>query len=360
MKILVDDEATERLIDFFADEDKSRCVIVPSLNSGFLSKPDNGNFSVYPNEETNINLKTGCRRIKILTDLFNNVDWKLLEKIVSMENVEIRHHKGLDLNLYIYPRESYCLTLVKEYNNVIGVHEDEFVLFESTIDDYNSHRMIWMFNDLWDEAENITQEKLNLFIKFCNQEQKTLYFNENDLAETYFLFSILDTAYDTLGTSFMDGVFCSRIYIKDKFAAFPYIMGIDIPKDAKYFVHCVFHKDSQEFNIYRALVVDSSYSIKFDDNLWRRAKDLYDQEKFLVIVPNYLDASDLDYYTSLILKFDLPCSSAKTNKYFMVSEAFCWKKKKREIESFLTEKYRTSQKFRTKLSKTNFIKWTEI
>ena len=129
MNICVDCDASSRLAKFFAKDDEERWICIPSLNLGTLSTPGNEDTPVHPDYSTRMTLSVGAGKLRILTDISNNVDWKLLRQLISTKNVDVRHCRCVDMSLFLLPQRRYGMTLVKEYNDSysVGYFEDERV-----------------------------------------------------------------------------------------------------------------------------------------------------------------------------------------------------------------------------------------
>lgn len=352
MNICIDSEATSRLAKFFKNDAEERWICLPSLNLGTLSLPTNED-SPYTEE---ISLTIGDGKLQILTDITNNINWKLLQKLVSTKNVVIRHCRCIDMTLFLLPQKKYSITLVKQYNDnySFGFFEDEIVLFEcNAFDSKDCNRLFHMFNERWDWAETITVQKLEMFM---NLTRKAPYFSliEDDIpAKTYLLHSCKEDR------ACFHGVFCSRIkgdfslLQEDETVSFPYIMGLDIPKETKYIIHCELNAKSKKIDIIWIYAIDVSNQLDFDDFLWEYTNGK--NGEFVLIRPNYID-DDLEEYTTRDFHFDLPSPKMATRKIFMLSEIHCSRRKLNNIEKKLNTKMKIEKEFKESVLHKSFVK----
>jgi len=340
MNICVDDDACSRLAKFFTKDDEERWICIPSLNLGTLSTPGNENTHVHPDYSAGMTLSVGAGKLRILTDISNNVDWKLLRQLISTKNVEVRHCRCVDMSLFLLPQRRYGMTLVKKYNDSysVGYFEDEIVLFESDAFDGEKHnRLFSMFIELWDWAETITVQKLEMFLALAQKSPNFSLSGDEVPAGTYLLLSSKadDACYH--------GVFCSRLKYAEDIVSFPYMMGLDIPKDAKYIVHCDWIAESKRLFVNWIYAVDASNPIDFDNFLWKHV-DGKDGE-FVVIRPNYID-DDSSIYPTRAFHFELSSPKMAARKVFMLAEVKCRKRDEKRLETILNRKFKMENGFR--------------
>ncbi len=344
MNICVDCDASSRLAKFFAKDDEERWICIPSLNLGTLSTPGNEDTPVHPDYSAGMTLSVGSGKLRILTDISNNVDWKILRQLVATKNIEVRHCRCIDMNLFLLPQKQYGMVLVKEYSGGYwkGYFEDEIVLFESdAYDEQKSSRLFSMFVELWEWAETITLQKLEMFLTLA-QKFPNFSLSEDEVpAGTYLLLS------SKADEACYHGVFCSRL--KDELSSleetvsFPYIMGLDIPKDAKYIVHCDWIAESKRLVVNWIYAVDTSSQLDFDDFLWEHVDGK--NGEFVVVRPNYID-DDVSIYPTRTFHFESPFPKMGARKIFMLSEVRCRKRDEKRLETLLNRKFKMENGFK--------------
>ena len=353
MNICVDCDASSRLAKFFAKDDEERWICIPSLNLGTLSTPGKENTPVHPDYSAGMTLSVGAGKLRILTDISNNVDWKLLRQLISTKNVEVRHCRCVDMSLFLLPQRRYGMTLVKKYNDSysVGYFEDEIVLFESDAFDGEKHnRLFSMFVELWDWAETITVQKLEMFLALAQKSPNFSLSGDEVPAGTYLILS------SKADEACYHGVFCSRL--KDELSSleetvsFPYIMGLDIPKDAKYIVHCDWIAESKRLVVNWIYAVDTSSQLDFDDFLWEHVDGK--NGEFVVVRPNYID-DDVSIYPTRVFHFELPSLEIAARKVFILSEVKCRKRDAKRLETLLNRKLKIESGLREKLFQKSFI-----
>lgn len=343
MNICVDDDACSRLAKFFTKDDEERWICIPSLNLGTLSTPGNENTPLHPDYVAGMTLSVGAGKLRILTDISNNVDWKLLRQLISTKNVEVRHCRCVDMSLFLLPQRRYGMTLVKTHNDSYsaGCFEDEIVLFESdAFDSKKLNRLFSMFVDLWEWSETITKQKLEMFMTLT-QEFPSFSISEDKIPTgTYLLLS------SKADEACYHGVFCSRIKYAEDIVSFPYMMGLDIPKNAKYIVHCDWIAESKRLSVNWIYAVDASNPLDFDNFLWKHV-DGKDGE-FVVIRPNYID-DDSSIYPTRTFHFESPSPKMGARKIFMLSEVRCRKRDEKRLETLLNRKFKMKNGFKENL-----------
>ena len=343
MNICVDCDASSRLAKFFAKDDEERWICIPSLNLGTLSTPGNEDTPVHPDYSAGMTLSVGSGKLRILTDISNNVDWKILRQLVATKNIEVRHCRCIDMNLFLLPQKQYGMVLVKEYSGGYwkGYFEDEIVLFESdAFDGKKLNRLFSMFVDLWEWSETITKQKLEMFMTLT-QEFPSFSISEDKIPTgTYLLLS------SKADEACYHGVFCSRIKYAEDIVSFPYMMGLDIPKNAKYTIHCDWIAESKRLSINWIYAVDASNPLDFDNFLWKHV-DGKDGE-FVVIRPNYID-DDSSIYPTRTFHFESPSPKMGARKIFMLSEVRCRKRDEKRLETLLNRKFKMENGFKEKL-----------
>lgn len=343
MNICVDCDANSRLAKFFAKDDEERWICIPSLNLGTLSTPGNEDTPVHPDYSTRMTLSVGAGKLRILTDISNNVDWKLLRQLISTKNVEVRHCRCVDMSLFLLPQRRYGMTLVKTHNDSysVGCFEDEIVLFESdAFDGKKLNRLFSMFVDLWEWSETITKQKLEMFMTLT-QEFPSFSISEDKIPTgTYLLLS------SKADEACYHGVFCSRIKYAEDIVSFPYMMGLDIPKNAKYIVHCDWIAESKRLSVNWIYAVDASNPLDFDNFLWMH---VYGKDgEFVVIRPNYID-DDSSIYPTRTFHFESPSPKMGARKIFMLSEVRCRKRDEKRLETLLNRKFKMENGFKENL-----------
>lgn len=354
MNICINSEATNRLAKFFKNDAMDRWICFPSLNRRSLSLPTND----YSFDTEEMSLTVGDGKLRILTDITNKVEWELLQKLVSTKNAEIRHCKYIDMTLFLLPQKDYSITLVKEYNEnfSIGYDEDEIVLFESdAFDSINRYRLFHMFEELWDWSETITVQKLEMFMNLVRKAPYFSLIEDSIPAGTYLLLSSKEEI------SSFHGVFCSRIkgnfsfLQEDKTVSFPYIMGLDIPKETKYIIHCELYEydEIEVISIKRIYAVDASSPLDFDDFLWKHVEAK--KGEFAMIKSNYLD-KDYKIYPTRDFHFDLPSPEMAARKMFMLSKVNCSHRKLKKLEKKLNTKMKVEKEFKESVLHKSFIK----
>ena len=344
MNICVDDDACSRLAKFFTKDDEERWICIPSLNLGTLSTPGKENTPVHPDYSAGMTLSVGAGKLRILTDISNNVDWKLLRQLISTKNVEVRHCRCVDMSLFLLPQRRYGMTLVKKYNDSysVGYFEDEIVLFESDAFDGEKHnRLFSMFVELWDWAETITVQKLEMFLALAQESPNFSLSGDEVPAGTYLILS------SKADEACYHGVFCSRLKYElsslEETVSFPYMMGLDIPKNAKYIIHCDWIAESKRFSINWIYAVNTTNSLDFDNFLWKHVDGK--EGEFVVIRPNYID-DDSSIYPTRTYHFELPSPKMAAQKILMLHEVNCRKRDEKRLELLLNRKFKMENGFK--------------
>ena len=251
------------------------------------------------------------------------------------------------MSLFLLPQRRYGMTLVKEYNDSysVGYFEDEIVLFESdAFDGKKLNRLFSMFVDLWEWSETITKQKLEMFMTLT-QEFPSFSISEDKIPTgTYLLLS------SKADEACYHGVFCSRLKYElsslEETVSFPYMMGLDIPKNAKYIIHCDWIAESKRLSVNWIYAVDASNPLDFDNFLWMHV-DGKDGE-FVVIRPNYID-DDSSIYPTRTFHFESPSPKMGARKIFMLSEVRCRKRDEKRLETLLNRKFKMENGFKENL-----------
>jgi hypothetical protein len=129
-------------------------------------------------------------------------------------------------------------------------------------------------------------------------------------------------------------------------------MGLDIPKDAKYIVHCDWIAESKRLVVNWIYAVDTSSQLDFDDFLWEHVDGK--NGEFVVVRPNYID-DDVSIYPTRVFHFELPSPEIAARKVFILSEVKCRKRDAKRLETLLNRKLKIESGLRENLFQKSFI-----
>lgn len=365
MKLCINQETTERLNKFFTAKNEDRCISLTNLQLGTLTLPADEDAGGTPTSEE-IALVVGEGRVRILTDISNHVDWEILQQLVSMRNVEIRHYRYLEINLFLIPKQFYSLTLVRnEYD--CGYRDEDLISFESKTNDNKNKSLFERFENLWSYAERINEDKLKIFLRL-RENPFYFHFNEKAIPSGTYLLITPKNSMECICYGY--GVFCTPLeYYAPKVSQWKKtniscIAGLDIPSDAKYIILCDLNHNHKHFYIKNVFKIDDANSFFFDEIPWEHTPN-----QFMLLSSNtphddIFEDCGFEFYPIRMQKFDKTSSGKKNTlslnndlkKCFMLSNAKIKKRDKNILAQLLDNQYITNKVFRKNVLRKNFFK----
>jgi hypothetical protein len=362
MKLCIDQETTRRLNKFFTAKNEDRCISLTNLKLGSLTLPAHEGCSGGAPTSKEIALIVGGGRVRILTDISNHVEWDIFQQLISMKNVEIRHYRYLEINLFLIPKQSYSLTLVRDHYGC-GYFDDELISFESKSNDKKNKSLFERFEKLWSDAERINEDKLRVFIRLAENPFYFLFKEKPIPSGTYLLITPKDSL-ESLCDGY--GVFNTPLEYQWEKTNFSCIAGLDIPSDAKYIIFCKLYHNHKHFFIRNIFKIDVANSSFFDEIPWELPSNQF--MLFLSNAPSNddFDDNDFEFYPIRMLKFEKPSSDEKNTpsfnndltKCFMLSNARCKRRDKNKLAQLLDNQYKTNEEFRQKVLEKSLFKIT--
>lgn len=348
------------LHDFWESFDGERLVALPSFNDNVPGLFDNYRPFIEDEDDDDPDdpdslemsrIQEGTK-IRILTDALNKPDWRTLWDFSQYFDIEIRHIQNLDMFLCVHPGEKRAFSIVSPMHcdGSYDDFEDNSIATETT--DYKPFQRL--FDELWDNAEPITSEKIEHFNELRNDDREDS--DKELLQHTYFLFpegkkndyelqeernknAISRSAFSGEIESGGIGSYCLA-----------YIMGIKIPKDAEQIVICHIDEETNRIKHDQTFRVFGNNPIRETDE----TLDYYYPERGFSIVQGWgNDSSAVDTYPR-------PKRYYSKNIYMAMQVFdFDFDEYAKKIEKALNKKFQTDTSFAASLKETCFIKWSE-
>lgn len=348
------------LHDFWESGNGERLVALPSMNNNvpglfddyrpFIEDEDDDDPDDPDSLETS-RIEEGTK-IRFLTDVLNKPDWRTLWDFSQYFDIEIRHIQNLDMFLCVHlgEKRSFSIMCPKHCDGSYNDFEDNSIAMETT--DYKPFQRL--FDELWDNAEPITSEKIEHFNELRNDNREDS--DKELLQHTYFLFpegkkndyelqeernknAISRSAFSGEIESGGIGSYCLA-----------YIMGIKIPKDAEQIVICHIDEETNRIKHDQTFRVFGNNPIRETDE----TLDYYYPERGFSIVQGWgNDSSAVDSYPR-------PKRYYSKNIYMAMQVFdFDFDEYTKKIEKALNKKFQTDTSFAASLKETCFIKWSE-
>lgn len=289
----------------------------------------------------------------ILTDVLNMPDWRTLWDFSQYFDIEIRHIQNLDMFLFVNLGEKRAFSIVGpthcdgSYNDF----EDHSIATETT--DYKPFQRL--FNELWDNAEPITSEKIEHFNELRNDDKEDS--DKELLQHTYFLFpegkkDDYEMQEERDENAIFRSAFCGEIELSDSgIYNLAYIVGIKIPRDAEQIIIC--HIDAQT----KRIKYDQTFLVFGNDPIREIDETLesyYPARGFSIVQGRDENSSVVDTYPRTKHYY--------SKNIYMAMEVvnFLFDKYTKKIENALSKKFQTDATFANSLKETCFVKWSEV
>ena len=349
------------LHDFWESGNGERLVALPSMNNNvpglfddyrpFIEDEDDDD----PDDPDSLEMSRieEGSKIRILTDVLNKPDWRTLWDFSQYFDIEIRHIQNLDMFLCVHLGEKRAFSIVSSTrcNGSYDDFEDKSIAIETT--DYKTFQSL--FDDLWEDAEPITSEKIEHFNELRSDEREDS--DKELLQHTYFLFPEgKKNDYELLEERNKNAISRSAFSGEIESGGFgsyclAYIMGIKIPRDAEQIVIC--HVDAQS----KRIKYDQTFQVfgndpihEIDDALY-----FYYPERGFSIVQGW------DKGLAVADTYPRPKRYYSKNIYMAMQVFdFDFEKNTKKIENALSKKFQTDAAFANALKETCFVKWSEV
>lgn len=360
-KVYEGGDLIDLLHEFFRDSDGERLIALPSLNdktpglfddyTPFVEDEDDDD----PDDPDMLEMSRIVEgdKIRILTDVLNNPDWRTLYDFLEYPEIEIRHVQNLDMFLFVRlgQKRAFSVVCPTRCNGSYNDFEDESVATETT--DYETFQRL--FETLWEDAEPITCEKIEHFNELWSNDRED--FDKELLEHTYFLFVEGKKNDDDLKEVREENVkwrsaFSSEIKHGELGPfSFAYIVGIKIPRDAEQIVICHVDEKANRIKYDQTFRVFGNNPIcEIDDTL-----HFYYPERGFSIVQGW------DKESSIVDNYRRPkCYYSK--KIYMAMRTFDFEfgNSAQKIENALSKKLHSDATFADSLKETCFVKWSSI
>ena len=351
----------ELIRDFWQFGNGERLVALPSMNDNVpglfddytpIIEDEDDDDPDDPDSLEMSRIEEGTK-IRILTDVLNNPDWRTLWDFLQYSDIEIRHIQNLNMLLFVHLGDKRAFSVVSPMGCDGSYYdfEDDSIATETT--DYKPLQR--MFENLWKEAEPMTCEKIEHFNRLWSDDRVDT--DKELLQHTYFLFpegkrDDYELQEERNERVISRSAFCGEIERDDSgIYSFAYIVGIKIPKDAEQVVVC--HVDEKRNRI----KYDQAFRV-FGDNPIREIDEtleFYFPERGFSIVQGWNDDSAVaDTYPRPKRYY--------SKKIYMAMRVydFDFESGSRKIERVLSKKLRTDAAFADSLKETCFVKWSEV
>jgi hypothetical protein len=353
--------------DFWESGNGERLVALPSLNDNVPGLFDDyspliddlGDDDPEDPDSLEISRIEEGTKIRFLTDVHNKPDWRTLWDFLQYPEIEIRHVQNLDMFLLVHLGEKRAFSIVSPTRDDGSYNDFEDRSIATETSDYKPFQ--WMFDELWENAEPMTCEKIEHFNELRSDDREDS--DKELLQHTYFLFPEgkkddceLQEERDENLTS--RGAFCGEIELKDPgidsydyIVSLAYIVGIKIPKDAEQIIICHVDEKRNRIKYDQAFRVFGNSPIReIDETL-----EFYYPERGFSIVQGWNDDSVVaDAYPR-------PKRYYSKNIYMAMQVFdFDFEKNSRKVEKALSKKFRTDAAFADSLKETCFVKWSDV
>lgn len=349
------------LHDFWESGNGERLVALPSMNNNvpglfddyrpFIEDEDDDDPDD-PDSLEQSRIEEGTK-IRILTDVLNKPDWRTLWDFLQYPEIEIRHIQDLDMLLFVHLGEKRAFSIASptRCDGSYDDFEDNSIVTETS--DYEPFQRL--FDELWENAEPITSEKIEHFNKLWSDDRKDS--DKEILQHTYFLFpegkkDDYDMQEERNENTIFRSAFCGEIELSDSgIYNLAYIVGIKIPRDTEQIIIC--HIDAQT----KRIKYDQTFRVFGNDPIREIDETLefyYREHGFSIVQGWNEDWSVVDTYPR-------PKRHYSKNIYMaMQVYDFDFDKDAKKIETVLRKKFQTDTAFATTLKETCFVKWNEI
>ena len=347
--------------DFWEAGNGERLVAIPSLNDNvpglfddytpFIEDEDDDD----PDDPDSLEISRiqEGSKIRILTDVLNKPDWRTLWDFLQYPEIEIRHIQDLDMLLFVHlgEKRAFSITSLTHCDGSYYDFEDNSIATETK--DYKPFQRL--FDNLWEEAEPITSEKIEHFNKLWSDDRKDS--DKELLQHTYFLFpkgkkDDYELWEDREACSLCRSAFSGEIERGDiGIYSLAYIVGIKIPKDAEQIVIC--HIDEKT----KCIKYDQTFRV-FGNNPFRKIDETlefyYPEHGFSIVQGWNEDSSVADTYP-------LPKRYHSKNIYMaMQVYDFDFDEYTKKIKKALNKKFHADATFANLIKETCFVKWSEV
>lgn len=347
--------------NFWESFDGERLVALPSFNDNVPGLFDNYRPFIEDEDDDDPDdpdslemsrIQEGTK-IRILTDVLNKPDWRTLWDFLQYPEIEIRHIQDLDMLLFVHlgEKRAFSITSPTHCDGSYYDFEDNSIATETK--DYKPFQRL--FDNLWEEAEPITSEKIEHFNKLWSDDRKDS--DKELLQHTYFLFpkgkkDDYELCEDREACSLCRSAFSGEIERGDVgIYRLAYIVGIKIPKDAEQIAIC--HIDEKT----KRIKYDQTFRVFGNDPIREIDETLefyYREHGFSIVQGWNEDSSVADTYPR-------PKRYYSKNIYMaMQVYDFVLDKYTKKIEKTLNKKFQTNATFANLLKETCFVKWSEI
>ena len=349
----------ELIHDFWETGNGDRLVALPSLNDEvpglfdiskhFIEDEDDDD----PDDPDSLEMSRIVEgdKIRILTDVLNNPDWRTLWDFLQYPEIEIRHIQDLNMLLFVHlgEKRAFSITSPVRCDGSYDCFEDNSIATETT--DYKPLQRL--FDNLWEDAEPMTCEKIEHFNKLWSDDRADA--DKKLLQHTYFLLpegkkDDYELQEDRDERAIERSAFCGEIEHGDGSLYFAYIVGIKIPKDAEQIIICHIDEKGNRIKYDQAFRVFGDSPIhEIDETL-----EFYYPKRGFSIVQGWDDDS------AVADTYPRPKRYYSKNIYMaMRVYDFDFESGSRKVERVLSKKFRTDAAFANSLKKTCFVKWSE-
>lgn len=347
--------------DFWESGNGERLVALPSMNNNvpglfddyrpFIEDEDDDDPDD-PDSLEQSRIEEGTK-IRILTDVLHKPDWRTLWDFLQYSDIEIRHIQNLDMLLFIHLGEKRAFSIVSptHCDGSYDDFEDNSFAMETT--DYKTFERL--FDELWDDAEPITCEKIEHFNELRSGDRECS--DKEILQHTYFLFpegkkNDYDLWEERNENTIFRSAFCGEIERGGPGVyRLAYIVGIKIPKDAEQIVIC--HIDEKT----KSIKYDQTFRVFGNDPIREIDETLefyYPERGFSIVQGWNEDSSVADTYP-------LPKRYHSKNIYMaMQVYDFDFDEYTKKIKKALNKKFHADATFANLIKKTCFVKWSGV
>lgn len=347
--------------DFWEAGNGERLVAIPSMNDNVpglfddytpIIEDEDDDDPDDPDSLEMSRIEEGTK-IRILTDVLNKPDWRTLWDFLQYPEIEIRHIQNLDMLLFVHLGEkcAFSITSLTHCDGSYYDFEDNSIATETK--DYKPFQRL--FDNLWEEAEPITSEKIEHFNKLWSDDRKD---SDKELLErTYFLFpegkkDDYDMHEERNENTIFRSAFSGEIGRGDVgIYRLAYIEGIKIPKDAEQIVICLINAQTKRIKY------DQTFRVFGNDPI----REIDETLKFYYPERGFSIAQGWDEDSSVADTYPRPKRYYSKNIYMAMEVSdFHFDNYTKKIENALCKKFQTDAMFADSLKKTCFIKWSEV
>ena len=357
-KVYEGDSLMNLMHDFWDVGNGVRLVALPSLNDKvpglfddyrpFFEDEDDDD----PDSLEMSRIQEGSK-IRILTDVLHKPDWHILWDFLQYPEIEIRHIQNLDMFLFVHLGQKQAFSVVSLTHCDGSYYDFEENSIATECENYKPFQRF--FEDLWEDAEPITSEKIEHFNELRSDERKDS--DKELLQHTYFLFpqgkkDDYELWEDREACSLCRSAFSGDIELDNPGTySLAYFVGIKIPIEAEQIVIC--HVDTQT----KRIKYDQTFRV-FGNNPIREIDDTlefyYSERGFSIVRGWNEDSSVADTHPR-------PKRYHSKNIYMaMETFDFHFNNYTKKIENALSKKFQTDATFADSLKETCFVKWSEV